>query len=573
MASHELLSIGYFVPIDQIFGDLSTTLGASDVVVYEPATFAPEPLILQSADTPVGSSIDVPVQSPALGSAVQNTTRKTSQDEIRSGYLEATNEKALTPKLVHEKLLMQDTRARFRRAVSKPRDPSILIPKLPYSTPKSDYASSTSKIFATTPAEADIRRVAYAASDKHLGFPNMGLDDVDFHDLDWYKSMLEEEAQRYSQLCYGLDDYSSKQTLYGMIAVVADGLSDPDVLLSEMHRGRRHNTSENQDVKTAYQAPFAMFGLMTGLWEASPYSSGDALAIVDVTQRQYERQLLRDRSIVRTRAKVDQVYNMSLSHLALHLGTLVPRLTRRPAHSSRPTSGQLDTPRRLCRFADLSTRNLGRVGIKIMWTDTLGQHLEFDKSKGLLYLYSRPTIQAIGLQTRTSSFITNLIDRILVEGDDPSDRDTASFRDLALELLLSYRLIFARHSSSAGLKDSFDFPCFEARVIRGGKVREPLKEDPYLKSCCDHNPLEPLFLKSGIEIEKVPAYFTVNDYPFFGSRLQTLVDYIDQRPPNSLMQLWNDRRDAKTWFAIWAVIILGFGVLSLQLVQIALQAF
>lgn len=58
------------------------------------------------------------------------------------------------------------------------------------------------------------------------------------------------------------------------------------------------------------------------------------------------------------------------------------------------------------------------------------------------------------------------------------------------------------------------------------------------------------------------------DFPVFQNRIRRLRNYMDTRKPQTLWELWRDKRDKLTFYTFWGVIIFGglsvfLGVMSL----------
>ena len=44
-------------------------------------------------------------------------------------------------------------------------------------------------------------------------------------------------------------------------------------------------------------------------------------------------------------------------------------------------------------------------------------------------------------------------------------------------------------------------------------------------------------------------------FQYFGPRLRQLKTYLDSRQPQTLLQLWRDGRDARSWWIFWAFML------------------
>ena len=393
--------------------------------------------------------------------------------------------------------------------------------------------------------------------------------------------MLEREGQHYlkafSEQQYlasdsnprpGMHSIVSSSVMYEIIAMVAGGLNDGAASLGELHARCMQPSLSIEGNDISCQVLFALVGIMTGLWQADPMGHSTEVAIINVAERRYHRTRLDETSIMNTKCDVNQIRHLPLHVVAQRFGSLIPRPNALLSYKSVVDVFSRDPLPPLLPSHYVSCRSLKSIGIKVQWTNTLAQHLEFDRHRSLLYLFSRPSIQVLGLKTQPNSLIRKLVGHNINESGASSDGYGTTYEDFVLELLLSYRLIFA--NSKTDLKSSY---MNRFRILGNSQDQTQLLEDPFLRLLGRTDAHKPLILGDDIEIEEVRRHFTVNDYPYFGARLRELADHTKGQSPQSLRQLWLDRRNPTAWFALWAVFILGAGTILLQFIQVVLQAY
>jgi hypothetical protein len=140
-----------------------------------------------------------------------------------------------------------------------------------------------------------------------------------------------------------------------------------------------------------------------------------------------------------------------------------------------------------------------------------------------------------------------------------SNLDQLEFDGYLSELLLSYRLIFARHRRS---RDS---------------IRKKLGPDcdPLLTVLCTADEKCPEIQKLYEHLRAEPAhdYIPVIDFPFLAKKLCLLQKASMGRHPHSLRRLWKDRRNPTAWFALWLVLIITTWTLIFQMLQLVFQIY
>ena len=309
---------------------------------------------------------------------------------------------------------------------------------------------------------------------------------------------------------------------------------------------------------------FALVGWMTALWDAdSAYRSEDVAAIIDKTHYRHRRVRAGDRQILHTKIPFSELTNVPVSHMADLFGPLMPRPLK-PHHQGafdhRLGMGQ----RQVVQSHALSCRTLMRRGVSIAWTNTLAQHLEFDRSLRVLYVFGRPSILVMALEAGSRSFISkpvlqNFSDKELQSPDCP----TMTYDNLAMETLLTLRLLLAPTKRVWWPFDKI------ARDAVGRSAPTSGLVDPFLESCSTTDARKPQLVRAEIEVEKLQDYYTVNDFPFWGERLFALDYHTNLESPRSWEHIWRDRSKMVTWFTMWFVFNIGVASIVIGVVFVA----
>ena len=117
VASHDLLSIGYFIPINQIFANISAALCGSEVTLYESIA---QPLESpRSVEVRNGPSAYVSLQDSAENSSTQRTTSSvfdlSSLDALTTSTINMASE---APERMNERLSVDESSTRLRHPFS-----------------------------------------------------------------------------------------------------------------------------------------------------------------------------------------------------------------------------------------------------------------------------------------------------------------------------------------------------------------------------------------------------------------------------------------------------------------------
>ncbi|KAL2061195.1 hypothetical protein VTL71DRAFT_7468 [Oculimacula yallundae] len=188
--------------------------------------------------------------------------------------------------------------------------------------------------------------------------------------------------------------------------------------------------------------------------------------------------------------------------------------------------------------------------IRILWVDSLDQHLELDQRDQTLKLFRFPALCLIMGAPEESGCLSQLF------LDARSDFvDDGHAREYFQEMLLSYRLIFGMDMSSYK-----GFQLFERTSCPDS--RSPI--DPLLNIICGRSwrdkEVAQIFDECDIDEPRM-RYNARTDFPFLGTRLIQLQEYSRSSYPNTLAGLWRDRRDNQRWWTLWvAMFVLGLTI-------------
>ncbi len=212
-------------------------------------------------------------------------------------------------------------------------------------------------------------------------------------------------------------------------------------------------------------------------------------------------------------------------------------------------------------------------GLRFCWVDSLSCHLEMDMRSGTVFLYRYPSFCAYQLRRQLdaraepeSKQRKSLSDghRCVLHCCAFERRSSVPWADqedvtkLLQQVLLSYRLLFGQTKKS---REVF-------RSLRPFARIPPDGHDEFLTQLCGRKrPPD----GCAAEILERDEYDLVDDFPYLRSKLVRLSSYASGKRPQSIMQLWADRRNSPAWLAFWSVLLFGSIGLFLALVQTLFQ--
>jgi hypothetical protein len=205
------------------------------------------------------------------------------------------------------------------------------------------------------------------------------------------------------------------------------------------------------------------------------------------------------------------------------------------------------------------------VDITLEWTSTLGQHLEYNQQEKKLYIYQHPSICLLMITDGSKTLLSDIYRHQKLEhaAHQPlSNLDQLEFDGYLSEILLSYRLMFARHRRSR-------------TSIRSKLSALGQDCDPLLTMLCTADEKCPEIQKLYKHLRDEPAhdYVPIVDFPFLAQKLCLLQKANMGCNPHSLRRLWNDRRNPAAWFALWLVLIITTWTLIFQMLQLVFQIY
>lgn len=191
---------------------------------------------------------------------------------------------------------------------------------------------------------------------------------------------------------------------------------------------------------------------------------------------------------------------------------------------------------------------LTKIGhVRFQWIDCLSCHLEFDRSSNTLYLYRFPSFCVASLQAHDTEYgrSRSVLHRCVLDGPPRPDLATQDdISQLLREILLSYRLIFGQDRRSRKLFRSLGPPRDHSHDIR----------DPLLVKLCTSSTFE---CPGPVSLVERQEYDVSGDFPHLRGKLSRLCDFMGDKQPRSLKDLWLDNRNSGTWLTFWAVLIFG----------------
>ncbi|WEW59211.1 hypothetical protein PRK78_004680 [Emydomyces testavorans] len=193
--------------------------------------------------------------------------------------------------------------------------------------------------------------------------------------------------------------------------------------------------------------------------------------------------------------------------------------------------------------------------VHIRWVDTLGLHLDYDKSTRTLSLFSCPSLCVAMLQSRGTIYSFASIEK---SGIDPR-ADEEDISQFLQEVLLSLRLLFGQSAASR-------------RLFR--QIFQPTETlchqvDALLPLICT---MKKFNRPSGFIPEDRAIYFAARDFPVLYERIELIAKELKQAKPKSMADLLRDRRDTLQYWTFWLISIIGGASILLSFIQVVLQA-
>jgi len=201
-------------------------------------------------------------------------------------------------------------------------------------------------------------------------------------------------------------------------------------------------------------------------------------------------------------------------------------------------------------------------GLRFQWVDSLSCHLEMDKRSGTIFLYRYPSFCLYHLKQQTHDREHGKMmqgQKCVLHCCAFESRSAVPWADredvtkLLQQVLLSYRLLFGQGRRS---REVFRNLRPFARIDAEG-------QDRFLSELCSKRWL----VECPVELEERDEYDLAEDFPHLRSKLVRLSRFASSKKPQSLRQLWADRRNSPAWLAFWSVLIFGSMGIFLAVIQ------
>ncbi|KAJ8132084.1 hypothetical protein O1611_g1543 [Lasiodiplodia mahajangana] len=285
-------------------------------------------------------------------------------------------------------------------------------------------------------------------------------------------------------------------------------------------------------------------------------------------------------------------YKQSLGDILRSLGGGVPQPSF-PSLSIESSDSERNTVSDVrLNVLNLNYYTLNRLAdITIMWTDSVWEHLDFNANKKEIKLFRYPSFCVL-MATRNGgrTFLCRLFNDHL-ENSHSGTGDTLVSGHFFAEILYSYRLIFGqtRHARRAfaddylgispfGWFNGFWRRCFSCRRRRreySTSVLRDITDDPLLRDLCGLNWADVAAYKSLSTMNVKNVYSATRDFPYLGKKLSVLHDFVEAWEPDSMKDLWRDRRNLNRYYTMRLLmvtvamsVIFGIGALAIGIAQI-----
>jgi len=376
------------------------------------------------------------------------------------------------------------------------------------------------------------------------------------------------------------DDRMTKAMFYTVVAEIANHLQEDLQHAHKQHSllAMRRQLVSKQLLRSgglvvdqlSIQLVFQITGWITGLWDPKPEASTEFLAVVNNGRQPRRQNLTYNSTIQRQEAKIDAA-NQSLELFMNRFGELlpVPQIVIR-----QDSDGGLEAGPQYINSQYLAFEGLQQVlGFQVEWTRTLAQHLDYDERNKTLYLFAQPSLCRVLYRDDPTTLLSKIFDRRWTSdvNSSPVNAHTRLRRigieTLLAEVLLTYRLLFGRSSKSRIVAEPWFADC--------DRHHPRFPPDPFLRTLCtkgtEDQDIKALYSDLDADSIEDQEHVSLAEFPFLGNRILVLQNLSMSRQPNSITNLWRDRRNPALWFAIWAVLIIAGVTLVLQATQMLFQ--
>ena len=275
-----------------------------------------------------------------------------------------------------------------------------------------------------------------------------------------------------------------------------------------------------------------------------------------------------------------------LDQLLRAFGDIMPKKVQRHAHVEAAAGGGGNGNRddeaglrfEVVHLNVAALQDMARV--KIVWIDTLGDHLKFETIGGQqpkLYLFKCPSF------CKLHHSDASLLDKLLVDFYDEVEKPSHDFctKKLVEEIILSYGLLFGANTRSRRIYASKEraraaltlssavqsSPSQPHPPDTGGGGHQTAITDPYLDELCGYGGRRDSVVSadssnssgsgpgsSSGSVER--NFYNTDDFSVFQDRLRRIQDYMKSLQPTSFRTLWLDQRDLRLWYTVWVVLFL-----------------
>ena len=254
-----------------------------------------------------------------------------------------------------------------------------------------------------------------------------------------------------------------------------------------------------------------------------------------------------------------------IDELLRSFGELLPKKRTYTSHATE-THGSLKF-----QVSNLNIATLKKLAnVEVIWVDAVSAHLNFDPTTATLCIFRAPSYcklnpsdnTFLSMSVSSPRPVTLLLTFTRITKDFYTEHEcpTEEFspQNLMKEIILSYGLLFHDWRLARKIYRKEERNRTSTMILYGRA-----NVDLWLDKLCGMDLPTSIFSSMWSKYSIRETYDANSQFPILSGRLKIIQDYIEGIQPSRFASLWNDRRDLRLWYTVWAVLIIG-GISILQ---------